>query len=421
MRTFFLAEKAALIYCVGLGLLTMEMAVLSLIGIKFSVFSLSVCIVPIIAAAVLIPPRRWDSPKPFSVIEKFFIGAIAFEVLYAFFRTLIMPMEGYDAIAIYALKAKIFYLAGAIPHDFLTALKGFVPHIEYPLLIPLAETSFYTFLGSLNDLAVKVIFPLYYLSLLVVFYSVLKRFLNRKQSLLFTFLLATLPQVTDFATNGYADLPFAFYCSSAIFYLYLWMREKQKSFIILSFILSILAMWTKTEGLIFALINAVIAVIYSVKERSSATMGYAYAALSVLMVGAYLFIGRSLGLAVNSDFVSSKASILTRLTTGFERIPAILYEYQIQFFGPKRWNLIWILFIAGLIIGFRKIFSKNLMPVTASIILVLLGYTGVYMISCSPQGIGWHLSTSGSRLFLHFVPLVALWLALMFKELNLDL
>jgi len=428
MRTFFPAEKIALFYCVGLGLLTMEMAVLSLAGIRFSIVSLLVCIFIIMFVACMLGrSRRLNvsygkaAANPFSILEKFFAGAITFEVLYAFFRTFIMPMEGYDAIAIYALKAKIFYLAGTIPYNFFSAFKDVVPHIEYPLLIPLAEASFYTFLGSLNDLIVKVIFPLYYVSLLAVFYSILKRFLNRKESLLFTFLLATIPQVTDFATNGYTDLPFAFYCSSAIFYLYLWAREKHSPFIILSFVLSALAMWTKAEGLLFALINAAVVIICMAKEKSLRQIGVIYAAISLFAVIAYLFLLKAAGLAVNSDFAGEHLPLISKIMTGFGRIPDILNEYQIQFFGPKRWNIVWMLFIAGFILRFKRIFLKELFPLTVAILLVLSGYTVVYMLSSARQGFGWHLSTSGSRLFLHFVPIVVFWLALLFKELKLEI
>jgi len=425
MKTFFLAEKIALTYCVGIGLLTLEMAALSLLGIKFSIVSLTVCIALLIAAVLWVTHRsdRSRAPlkeQPLSRLEKFFILGISFEVLYAFFRTLIMPMESYDGIAIYALKSKIFYLARSIPHDFFSSFRDIVPHVEYPLLIPLAETAFYTFLGSVNDLLVKIIFPLYYLSLIMVFYSVSRRFISRRQSLLFTFFLATIPQITDFATNGYADLPFAFYCSAAIFYLYLWITQKKDPFLILSFILSVLAVWTKSEGLMFALVNAAVVIVYMAREKSVYVKGCIYAAVMVAMAASYMLILRLLGLAVNSDFIHSQSSLPVRLITGIERIPAILYEYQIQFFGPKRWNIIWILFIAGFFIGFKRIFSKDMFPLTAAIILIFLGYSAVYMLSSAPQGFGWHLSTSGSRLFIHFVPIVALWLVLLFKKMELD-
>ncbi|MDD5136000.1 MAG: hypothetical protein PHN63_01475, partial [Candidatus Omnitrophica bacterium] len=37
-------------------------------------------------------------------------AGIILEVFYAFFRALIRPIESYDAVAIYAIKSKIFYL-----------------------------------------------------------------------------------------------------------------------------------------------------------------------------------------------------------------------------------------------------------------------------------------------------------------------
>lgn len=454
-RPFSFTEGLALSYGIGIAAISIQMAVMSLFGMKFSVPSILVWWVPFFVAALLIgfknskkdiacptasgsiSGRRASAASAFAkasadrsrprndikmtFLEKFFIGAISFEVLYAFFRTLIRPMESYDSIAIYALKSKIFYLDKMIPFNFFKSFADFVPHIEYPLLIPLAEAQFYTFLGSLNDLAVKIIFPLYYVALLALSYSVSRRFLSRKASLFFAFLLATIPQVTDFATNGYADIPFAFYCSVSFFYMYLWLKQKKNTLLMISFIFSICALWTKAEGLLFAVINSVVIIACMAKEKHFRPVGITYAFLSLCAVIIYILGWRAIGLAVNSDFTGVEASMVSKFVTGFKRIPAILYEYQIQFFGPKKWNIVWVLFIMGFIGGFKKIFSEEVFPVTLAILLVFLGYTAVYMLSSAPQGFGWHLSTSGSRLFLHFVPIVVLWLALMFKELKLEI
>lgn len=428
-NSFRLAEKIALSYGLGLGFISIEMPILSFFSINFSIFSIMIWWVPIVIWALLITPLRRKhrgsadpagQKIPLSLPEKIFVFGISFETIYAFFRALIKPMESYDAIAIYALKSKIFYLARAIPNDFFNAFKNFVPHIEYPLLVPLAETSFYTFANSLNDLLVKIIFPFYYISLLAIFYSVSRHFFKRSQALLFTFFLATIPQLTDFATNGYADLPFAFYCSASFFYLYLWMRRKESRILALSFILSAFAIWTKAEGLMFAGINTAVVVVYMLKERLFYIKGAIYAGMSFLLIAVYLLMGQALGIAVNTDFIVPQSSVMAKLVTAIQRIPLILYEYQIQFFGPKKWNLIWALFIISFIIGFKKIFNKNLMPVTAAIIMALLGYSAVYMLSSAPQGIGWHLSTSCSRLFLHFLPIVVLWLAIIFDQYKLE-
>ena len=430
---FAFGEALALSYGAGIAAISLGMALMSLFGIKFGIPSILACFLPLILVAILIPPRRWGSHlrggsvgatkenKIFSGLEKFFIAVIALEVIYVFFRTLIMPMESYDAIAIYALKSKIFYLNGMIPPDFFKSFANLVPHIEYPLLMPLAQTQFYVFLGSLNDLLVKSMFPLYYVSLLTIFYFVSKRFLNRKAALFFTFLLATIPQVTDFATNGYADIPFAFYSCVSFFYLCLWLKQRQNPILVLSFIFSIFAMWTKAEGLVYALINAAVITACMVKERRIRLIGVGYAVMSVCAVITYILAWRVIGLEVNTDFASTQVPLFSKIMIGFKRIPAILYEYQIQFFGPKRWNIIWILFISGFILGFKRIFSKDMFPVTLGILLIFSSYSVVYMLSSAPQGFGWHLSTSGSRLFIHFVPIVVLWLALLFKEFKLEI
>ncbi len=184
---------------------------------------------------------------------------------------------------------------------------------------------------------------------------------------------------------------------------------------------SVFAIWTKAEGLLFAVTNAAVIIICMAKEKRVRLIGVAYALISLCAVITYVLGWRAIGLAVNSDFTGTQYSLISKIIIGFRRIPAILYEYQIQFFGPKKWNMIWVLFIAGFIAGFKKIFLKKMLPVTLAILLVFSGYSIVYMLSSAPQGFGWHLSTSGSRLFLHFVPMVVLWLALMFKELKLDI
>ena len=421
-------ELAALSYGIGLGLVTVEMAALSFFSIKFNIFSLTIFWTPFITAALLVSFKKnifsfsqdtAANGKPLSLWEKFFISGITVEVFYAFFRALIRPIEAYDAIAIYGIKSKIFFLAKSIPQGFFTNFKDFVPHIEYPLLIPLAETSFYTFLNSLNDVLVKILFPLYYLAILMVLYYVCRRFLERKTALLFIFLLATVPQFADYASNGYADLPLAFYCSTSIFYLYLWAREKENSFLILSLILSALGIWTKGEGLMFACINMLLVSVCVIRERKFSKSAATYIVVLFAAVACYMFTTLKLfGTLPQSDFSKPGTAVQLKNLLDMKRISVILYQYQIQLFGPKKWNIALVLFVAGFILGFKKAFLKNIFAVTLAILLAFLGYTAVYMISPDLQ---WHLEKSVSRLLIHFLPVVILWLALMFKEEKLEL
>lgn len=415
----FTAEKFALSYAVGLGLISVAMAALSAAGVRIEVYHIALMAIAgwtlslyFKGSVIAGDPRRY----PLSFIEKFFILAIVFQIGYAFFRAMIMPIEAYDAVAIYGIKAKIFYLAGGVPQDFFSRMGSFVNHIEYPLLIPLAEDSIYIFFKGINDIASKAIFPMYYLSALIVLYSMIRRFAARKAALLFTFLLATVPQFYDYASNGYADLPLAFYFSAGLFYMFLWMRGKPGSYLALSLLLSAMAVWTKSEGLALLGVNIFTAIFYAVVSgKVRARQAVLYIAICVISAGLYLKLMHSLGIGINADFTGARPDIITAL----KRLPSILYEYQIHVFGPKKWNIIWILFILAFFTGLRKAFSGILKLPTLTILFVLAGYTAVYMVT--PQNFSWHLSTTASRLFLHFLPVVVLWLALYYKEDKLDI
>lgn len=426
---FFIIEKIALSYAFGLAAVSIEMAILSSVGIKFSIFSILVWWLPVFLTAFILAvsidrlsgaENTIRDKSNLSFLEKFCIFGISFEVFYAFFRALIKPLESYDSIAIYALKSKIFYLANIIPHNFFTDLKSFVPHIEYPLLIPLSETYFYTFLGSLNDQLVKVIFPLYYISILAVFYSILRRFLGRKYSLLFTFLLATVPQFKDYATIGYTDLPLAFYYSVSALYLFLWMKEKETLYLILSFLTSIFSVWTKTEGLMLTGINLMVVVIYILLEgRVQFRQAFYYLLFSLVSISAYIFIRKTLGLGLHGDVTQRGPSDLARILLNIKNVPSILYEYQIQFFGPKKWNIVWIIFLFTFVANFKNSFSRGIRFITVTLIFIFLGYTSIYIMLS--KSITWYLSTTASRFFIHFLPLVLFWLVLIFKELKLEI
>ncbi len=415
-------EKIALSYPLGIGLVTIEMAVLSFLGVEFSRTSILAWWSPLFIIALILhsigkgksqATARRENVR-FSLLEKFFIFGISFETLYTFFRALIKPIESYDAVAIYAIKSKIFYLAKAIPKDFFRNLKDFVPHIEYPLLLPLSETYFYVFFGSLNDLLVKIIFPLYYLSILTVVYFVLRRLASRKTSLLATFLLATIPQLSAYGTNGYADIILTFYYSASFFYLSLWMKNKNGGFLALSFIFSILSIWTKTEALMLSAATLAVMAIYIITEgRSSIKIGISYILGLSMVVTLYLYMREQLGLKLHGDFAGAAQ-------LDIKKIPSILYEYQRQFFGPKKWNIIWVVFLALFCINLKNAFSRNMRFVTFSILLAFSGYATVYMM-LPQEGLAWHLSTTGSRFLIHFVPVVVLWVALSLKENDLDI
>jgi len=431
-KEYSLSDRLSVSFGFGLGAVSLQMGILSFFGVPFTRSNLIMWSWPVVVPGVIMcragkgscrkDPLESSGTTRFSFFEKFFIAGIGFEIFYAFFRALIRPMESYDSVAIYALKAKIFFLSRSIPTGLLRDPLAIVPHADYPLLVPLSETSLYVFLGSLNDHLVKIIFPLFFVSLVVFVYLMVRRVVPRKESLLFTFLLASIPQVSAYATNGYADLPFAFYYSLALFFLWRWMDGTRADSLALSFFSLLLAAWTKNEGQMLALIALFVSLWYLVRERKALrgreTVSCAMYCVAALLLLLFAFVfPRSLGLV--NDTVNAATLRPVAFVTQLTRLPDILYEYQIQFFGPKKWNIIWILCITGIIAGRARVFSGPLQYVSLSILFALAGYTAVYLIT--PQGLSWHLSTSASRLFIHFVPAAVYWLACLCHDAGMDL
>jgi len=426
---FSFLEQAGLSYLLGTGVITVQMFIMSIIGIGYTRFSIFIPWVVVMMGTGLIiwrsgskkpvpilafPPRVW---RPFELV---LICLITLQTLYNFFRALIRPIEAHDAVAIYGIKSKMIYLAGGITGEFFTKLASNFhgAHPDYPLLVPLSEVWVYTFLGQFNDILVKAIFPLSYLAFLFVFYAVLKRITEKPCiALLFTFLLATVKQFADFATIGVADLWLGIYFTIGILYLYLWFAEKKAGFLNISLLSIILAVWTKNEGMLLALIAVIIFLIYvaanfgKIKKQELAGV-FAYPLLVILAIFSWSAFKHGLGL-VNENFNFSMVNF-GNLMSGLSKIPAILYEYQKQFFGPNRWNIIWILFFVVFVKEFKRVFSGDIKYVTLIFLLFALGYGSMYIFST--VGLGFFLTTTGSRFLLHILPVTVFWMALILDK-----
>lgn len=346
------------------------------------------------------------------------VFGVTFEVLYAFFRALIQPIESYDAIAIYAIKSKMFYAAGAVNGSLFTTMKSFFPHPDYPLNIPLVETFFYTMMGGLNDQLVKIIFPLFFVALLALLYSAVRRFASRTYALLAVFLLATIPQANAYAANAYHEIPLAcYYFASALLLFRFIERPEDGRPLILSAIMVALGGWTKNEGLLYCVVNlAVLGAFVACNLKRIAPAARlnvaAYPVIIVLISLPWLYIKKTYGL-VNHEIDLANVNPVYVVAQLHKMVP-IVYEFQKQFFGPKKWLLIWPVAAAVIIIYFRKAFAGVGKYMALSLALAISGYILFYLISY--VDVVFFVGKSWSRFLLHFLPLVIYWIAFTLKD-----
>ncbi|MFH1190137.1 MAG: hypothetical protein V1682_05535 [Candidatus Omnitrophota bacterium] len=421
-------ETVFLSYGAGLGAVSLEMLIFYLLGLKFNITWILAPWIVLIAANALRYIRRGNAivfaerfappDEKKGALNSFLVFGITIETAYAFFRALVRPIEAYDAVAIYAIKSKIFFLAAGIPPDYFSALARSLPHPDYPLNIPLCETFIYTVMGSLNDQLVKAVFPLFFAGILCVLFFAVRKFATRTYALLFTFLLASIPMFNSYAANAYQELPLAFYYFTSAVFLFAWIEDRgDLRTLAVSAALVALAGWTKNEGMLYCAINIVLVILVSFTARKDAPgkSVYApavYAAVIILILAPWLWVKQRCGL-VNGE-VSLAGLNPVYLAGQLYKLGPILYELQKQLFGPKKWLILWPVVIYAAIFRHKSIFASGQRYISISLILAFCGYVICYMIS--PLDVAYFASKTWARFMLHFLPLAVLWLARMLKE-----
>ena len=422
-------ERLGLGYGIGSGLLACEMLIFQAFGFSFAIIALLAPLLGVSVLAFLFARRRQPQERksassfvftsaPPQRLEWFLIAAIVVEMSGAFFRAWLLPMEAYDAVSDWGLKAKAVFLAGNIPESFLRNPDYQVFHPDYPLLVPLLESHVYRFVGDLRETSAKVIFPLFLAGCVAVLFAALRRAgQTRRSCLLFSFLLVSIPYFSEHATNGYADVVVSFYCGAASLYLYHWQTTGRGLFLVLSALLTGFAALTKNEGLVLIGIHLVWLAAVLISRSSIAfrskivSLGIYLCILAAVLMPWYRF-KESLGL--RNDVINREVVTAGLSWNSLSRVGPILYHLQTQMFGPKNWNLVWILLCVAVGLRRQVLLRSPAVFLLLATGLTLAAYMSIYLIT--PYDVTWHLRTSASRLLLHVLPQVVFLVGVAFGE-----
>jgi len=119
----------------------------------------------------------------------------------------------------------------------------------------------------------------------------------------------------------------------------------------------------------------------------------------LLLAAPWLAIRLSLA-AINSD-INPADMTCSVLTQNLKKVPVILNLFQQEVFGPKKWNIFWILFFAVLIWKRKMLLTKEYKPVTLFLLISVLGYFAGYM-AITGGDLYFYINTTISRFMLHF-------------------
>jgi len=424
-------EKIALSYGIGAGFLSLEMFLISLVGVPLTFGYIIIPWIPFLFFSIWKSKGkvlRWVPPlnlkgisqprsttgntrkKLFSVLEKIMWAVIFFEIFSVFFAALIKPIFHWDPFVCWSFKAKIFFVDQTIRFDFFHDVTKDFTFPDYPLLVPLTETWLFNSMGEWNDALVKVIFPLYYVCLLIIFYSALRRSISRMGSVLFTLFLATIPRVLYYSSAGYAEIPLAYYYSVSVIFLFLWMNHGNKEYLPISAIFAGFAGWTKYEGQILLLVILFLLVVFLLfhlpaQLREKVRCLLIFLGIVILILGPWMVFKRFIGL--HSEVVTSSTLNLSWMTAHLGRLRPLGYAFLKTMLDTDKWNILWFALILATILFWKRTFSSPTVYIFLSVFLAIALYAGGYLV------VAWDIKWERSipRYMLHFAPLSLFLLA----------
>jgi hypothetical protein len=185
------------------------------------------------------------------VLQTLLILIIIFEIVFSFVESGLRPHIYVDIFNNWGRKAKLlFYQPDEFFNNqsqiFLGKDEGYD---SYPMHLPFFSFWSNSWQGEFDDVLVNLIPALYFLGLIVFVFLTLRPLIGRFKSLAFSAIFATLPLFNYHSFNYYADLPLAFYLTVATVLFFKYLKNNNRTDLILSSLFAAASVWVKNSGL----------------------------------------------------------------------------------------------------------------------------------------------------------------------------
>jgi hypothetical protein len=319
---------------------------------------------------------------------------------------------GWDGLFNFESKARLAFLnGGAIPIAFFSDPTRTWMLQSYPLLLPLAESWLYLWLGRADQELVKIIFELFFVAALCLLRSGSQRFGIagwRKLVAPFLLFIAPLLLIGDGSTSsGYADFPLAVFYLAAVIWVAEFWRSGDGAALRLAGVLLAAACWLKQEGAILWL-TAVLIVAFRIWFGEGARRRWRSLA-ALALPGAAVLAGWQAFVRWNHSLNVSQFSPLrfSTLRANLPRVPANFLAVGGEFANWRHWGAFWLIAVGVTVMAWRST-SRDWKMLPLFVLLPAAVYSGVYIFSLWPSFLT-HLESSFPRLLVH-VTMVAVWL-----------
>lgn len=249
----------------GAGLTTWWMTILSLAAIPWSLTSVGLPLVGLGVGLMLIAPSRLEhnsatkSTAPPTLQPRshrsrlLFAAAIGFLLMCLVAQAGLTPFSDQDSWTTWGFNSRALFVEGSVLR-FLDHYSGSeINHPSYPVGLPLLYAWHYLALGGVSERLVKLLMPLWWLSLIGLVWSEARRLCSPWLAVGLTALMATTPIFLDHATLGNADLPFTVALTVGVVALTRWIVAGDWRDLMGALLALGAASWLKLDGLYLGL------------------------------------------------------------------------------------------------------------------------------------------------------------------------
>jgi hypothetical protein len=319
---------------------------------------------------------------------------------------------GSDGLVNFEWKARIAFEhqpVGQLPLAYFADTSRIWSHPRYPLLLPFAEFWIYSWLGHIDQSAIKLLFPLFYFSLTAVMCGAVRRLTNGRIAIATGVALGSLPMLTvgqGGATSGFADIPLAAAAVAAVSCTILAIRTSNARAFVLAGALSTVGAWTKVEGLVLALYLGCAtlgAVLWMGRRNPSRRVPVFAAAASLWMpltvTLPWMFLQRRYGMP-EEDFLSMSPAVAF---AHLDRLPVVIRLVAHELLR-RDWALIWPAFAAAVALTMWRREWNTITAVLAGAVIVPLGTYILIFLFSGFADVTQHVLASVERLLIPLAP-----------------